>query len=174
MSTIIKTGGGVPVSDYETLQSQLNSLQSQYNSLNSSYGSLQSQYNSLNNAYNGIVLEGATPHLINQHIWIDASTYNYSFTAPAYGVYILAFCVFGAYTSDKQGMSFTPTMACTKNGTNFAGGGIATGTVKNNGRSGFLITFQVVANAGDKIICSCSPNINYWNGQLFHAVGYYK
>lgn len=174
MSTIFKTGGGVPVQDYEALQAQLNSLQSQYNSLNSNYGSLQSQYNSLNNSYNGIVLEGATPHLINQHIWIDSSTYNYSFTAPAYGVYILAFCVFGAYTSDKQGMSFTPAMGCARNGANFSGGGIATGTIKNNGRSAYLITFQTVANAGDTIACSCAPNINYWNGQLFHAVGYYK
>lgn len=118
--------------------------------------------------------EGATPHIINQHIWIDSSTYSYSFQAPAFGTYILAFCVFGAYTEDKKGMSFTATMACTKNGANFEGGGIATSTIQNSGRSGYLITFQTVANAGDTIAFWCNPGINYWNGQLFHAIGYYK
>lgn len=54
MSTIIKTGGGVPIQDYEALQAQLNSLQNQYNSLNSSYGSLQSSYNNLNSQYGSL------------------------------------------------------------------------------------------------------------------------
>lgn len=174
MATIVKTGGGVPVSDYEALQSSYNSLNSTYSSYKNSHAHSNDEYNNLQSQYNGKDLNGGTPHLINQKIWIDSSTYNYSFTAPAYGVYILAFCVFGAYTSDKQGMSFTPTMSCTKNGTAFEGGGIATRTIKNNGRSAYLITFQTAANAGDKIACSCTPGIDYWNGQLFHAVGYYK
>ena len=51
MATIVKTGGGVPVSDYEALQAQLSSLQNSYNSLNSNYSSLQSSYNSLSSEY---------------------------------------------------------------------------------------------------------------------------
>lgn len=47
MATIVKTGGGVPVSDYEALQAQLNSLQNSYNSLNSEYNSLRSEHNTL-------------------------------------------------------------------------------------------------------------------------------
>lgn len=47
MSTIIKTGGGVPVQDYEALQAQLNSLQSQYNSLNSEYSNYKSTHSSI-------------------------------------------------------------------------------------------------------------------------------
>lgn len=44
MATIVKTGGGVPVSDYEALQAQLNSLQSQYNSLQSEHNTLVGDY----------------------------------------------------------------------------------------------------------------------------------
>lgn len=166
MATIVRTGGGVPISDYEALQN--------------SYNSYKSNHGHTNDEYNSIVLEGATVHVINQHIWINADVYNYSFKAPAYGIYILAFCIFGAWTSDRQGMAFTPQMACTRNGAPFnnaktsGDGGAATGTIKNNGRSAYLITFNTVANAGDTIACSCNPCFNYWNGQLFHAVGYYK
>lgn len=37
MATIVKTGGGVPVSDYEALQAQLNNLNSEYSNYKSSH-----------------------------------------------------------------------------------------------------------------------------------------
>lgn len=51
MATIVKTGGGVPVSDYESLQAQLNSLQNSYNSLNSEYSSYKTSHAHSNEEY---------------------------------------------------------------------------------------------------------------------------
>lgn len=55
MATIVKTGGGVPVSDYEALQAQLNSLQNSYNSLNSEYNSYKSSHAHSNDDYNNYI-----------------------------------------------------------------------------------------------------------------------
>lgn len=64
MATIVKTGGGVPVSDYEALQSQLSSLQNSYNSLSSTYSSYRNshahsndEYNNLQSSYNSLSSE---------------------------------------------------------------------------------------------------------------------
>ena len=54
MATIVGTGGGVPVSDYEALQSQLSTLQSQYSSLQNSYNSLSSEYNNFKATHSSI------------------------------------------------------------------------------------------------------------------------
>lgn len=44
MPTIVKTGGGVPVQDYEALQAQLNSLNSEYSNYKSSHSHTDAEY----------------------------------------------------------------------------------------------------------------------------------
>lgn len=99
MATIVKTGGGVPVSDYEALQAQLSSLQNSYNSLNSTYSSyrnshahsndeynnLQSSYNSLSSEYSNFKDTHSSIHIYK--IGSSDSNANRTFNVSSYANY---------------------------------------------------------------------------------------
>ena len=55
MATIVKTGGGVPVSDYEALQNQYNSLQSEHNTLVGDYAYYRQTHSHSNDDYNNYI-----------------------------------------------------------------------------------------------------------------------
>lgn len=55
MATIVKTGGGVPVSDYEALQTKLNNLNNSYNFLYQDYTSYKNSHTHSNDDYNNYI-----------------------------------------------------------------------------------------------------------------------
>ena len=60
MATIVKTGGGVPVSDYEALQAEYNSYKSSHSHTNDEYNSYgTSQYNAGVSAGSSAALSGS-------------------------------------------------------------------------------------------------------------------